>query len=288
MHKRFKSLIIFTGLVLLLTGCNEQSSSSSTDTSSDTSVTDSSDSSSSEYSGEYYSTISASATGTILRDELNALNNTKRKRTVGYAGFKTTFTLTERIPGVTPANKMVGFYDNVLVNAEWDNQKTWNREHVWPKSHGGGTVDNDIHMVRPASVSANSGRGNDFYAASGAYDPGAHGDAYYRGVSSRIIFYCCIANKNLSLIDQTSHSTSNANPDYMMGKLSDLLKWNLQYLPSTSETADTALRVEQNRNNVIESNAALQGNRNPFIDHPEYACKIWGNTNSATKSICGM
>ncbi len=74
----------------------------------------------------------------------------------------------------------------------------------------------------------------------------------------------------------------------MMGKLSDLLKWNLQYLPSTSETADTALRVEQNRNNVIESNAALQGNRNPFIDHPEYACKIWGNTNSATKSICGM
>jgi endonuclease I len=53
------------------------------------------------------------------------------------------------------------------------------------------------------------------------------------------------------------------------------LKWHLQH-PNTER--------DIRRNNVVYGN---QGNRNPFVDHPEYACKIWGNTNSATKSLCG-
>ena len=73
-----------------------------------------------------------------------------------------------------------------------------------------------------------------------------------------------------------------------MGKLSDLLKWNLQYAPNRSKDAALALRVEQNRNQIIGIETRGQGNRNPFIDHPEYACKIWGSTNSTTKQICGM
>ena len=61
-----------------------------------------------------------------------------------------------------------------------------------------------------------------------------------------------------------------------MGKLSDLLKWNKNYAVQDRE------RI---RNEGAQS---LQGNRNPFIDHPEYACRIWGNTNSTTRQICGM
>ena len=53
------------------------------------------------------------------------------------------------------------------------------------------------------------------------------------------------------------------------------LKWHLQH-PNTER--------DIRRNNIVYGN---QGNRNPFVDHPEYACKIWGNTNSATKSLCG-
>ncbi len=70
-----------------------------------------------------------------------------------------------------------------------------------------------------------------------------------------------------------------------MGKLSTLLEWNLAYLPGDGTLE---LRTELNRNNVIEKDKDGQGNRNPFIDHPEYACKIWGATNSETKRICGM
>ncbi|BAF08713.2 Os02g0462300 [Oryza sativa Japonica Group] len=52
-----------------------------------------------------------------------------------------------------------------------------------------------------------------------------------------------------------------------MGLLSALLKWNELDPPS---------RSEQLRNNRVCS--LYQHNRNPFVDHPEYANLIWGNS----------
>ena len=44
------------------------------------------------------------------------------------------------------------------------NNDSWNREHVWPKSHGfpseGQLAHTDIHHLRPADVTCNSDRGN--------------------------------------------------------------------------------------------------------------------------------
>jgi endonuclease I len=51
---------------------------------------------------------------------------------------------------------------------------------------------------------------------------------------------------------------------YEMGDLSTLIEWHEN---------DPVDDFEMNRNNVIES---IQGNRNPFIDHPEFVNKIWG------------
>ena len=234
--------------------------------------------------GSYYDSITSDLSGTKLRDALNALNNSKRKRTMGYAGLKSygKYTEIDWTGKESVAGKMFGFYNNALVANEWDNEKTWNREHVWPKSLGGGTVESDMYMPRPCSVKINSDRGNKFYGtASSLYDPGQF-EVNYRGVAARIIFYCAIANKNLDIID------SNTGGSTEMGKLSDLLKWNLQYLPSKSADAHLTLRIEANRNKVMYSNTELQGNRNPFVDHPEYACKIWGSRTTETKKICGL
>lgn len=226
----------------------------------------------------YYSGISDSLTGNALRSALNALNSKKRTKTVGYKQHRNYYYLTEVDPnGTTPSGKMYGFYDNALVSNKWDNQATWNHEHVWPNSLGGGTVDGDIHMPRPTSVKINSSRGNKYYAETKAYDPGQY-VKNYRGIAARIIFYSAIANTSLNIIDAYSGGSNQ------MGKLSDLLKWNLEYLPNTTSDGALELRIEQNRNNKIESN--IQGNRNPFIDHPEYACKIWGDANANTKAIC--
>ncbi len=229
---------------------------------------------------DYYSSINDSLTGSSLLSALNTLNESKRTKTMGYGTMRSYFQYTDT--DSTANGKIVGFYNNALVGPSWDSGNTWNREHVWPKSRNGSAVEGDAHMVRPTATSINSERGNMFYGTvSGTYDPGQY-IAEYRGIAARIIFYCAIADTNLSLVDLSDDSASNGT----MGKLSELLKWNLQYAPDTSSTASLALRVEQNRNEVIYSRSDMQGNRNPFIDHPEYACKIWGDTNDATKAIC--
>lgn len=226
---------------------------------------------------EYYSSIDPNST-TLLAD-LQALNKKYRKSTPGYDGLKTIYKKTDIDPD--GSGQLLGFYDNHLIGPNWDSAKTWNREHVWPDSIGGGSVDGDAYMPRPTWVKSNSSRGNAYYAESGAFDPGYEYEDY-RGISARIIFYCMVANPSLKLEDKAEKNPKSGSNT--MGKLSDMLKWNLKYLPNTSATASPELRCEQNRNNVIQRE--VQGNRNPFVDHPEYACKIWGNTNSTTKSIC--
>ncbi|MFA6890165.1 MAG: endonuclease, partial [Bacilli bacterium] len=49
----------------------------------------------------------------------------------------------------------------------------------------------------------------------------------------------------------------------VLGKLSTLLTWN---------QLDPVDDFERNRNDVIYG---YQGNRNPFVDHPEFADMIW-------------
>ena len=234
----------------------------------------------------YYSGISDSLTGDSLRSALHSLNTNKRKSTVGYSSmgtspsgqFKYTDYVTSSVKydsnGQPYGDKIVSFYSGNATTA-------FNREHVWPNSHGGNAVEGDIHMPRPTIASENGSRGNSFYvegkcSSTAGWDPAmeSFGDETYRGDSARIIFYCMIAESKFNLLEADSHSTSNSNKDYMMGRLSDLIKWNINY---------PVLDREQRRNEGAEY---LQGNRNPFIDHPEYACRIWGDSNATTKALC--
>ena len=230
----------------------------------------------------YYNSISDSLTGNDLLLALRSLNNNRKKASGGYKPLLTGNFLarwTDYDPnnysldanGQQYSTTILSFYSgNKAVNGNG-----MNREHVWPDSRGGNLVESDTHMARPTLTSENSSRGNSYYvegmeSQSAGWDPAmpSFGEESYRGDSARIIFYCAMANSSLSLLDATSGGSNT------MGKLSDLLKWNINYAPQVRET---------NRN---EGTQYIQGNRNPFIDHPEYACRIWGNTNSTTKKIC--
>ena len=231
-----------------------------------------------------YSSISDSLQGNDLRTALNTLNNSKRKKTVGYAGMRTFAAVCDADPD--GSGKIIGFYDNKKVGPAWDSAATWNREHVWPNVRGGSAVEDDAHMTRPASTQTNSDRGSKGYGTE-SYDPGQF-VPYYRGAASRIIFYAAIASLNLNLVDDPLNY-NGGSPANSMGSLSEMLEWNLQYLPqdtSFTDDNDLARRTELNRNEKIQNASGGQGNRNPFIDHPEYACKIWGNTNDKTRAIC--
>ncbi len=242
--------------------------------------------------GNYYSGISDSLTGTDLLNALHTLNSTKRKKLVGYQTFRFFAAKCDIDPD--GSGKIIGFYDNKKVGPSWDSGSTWNREHVWPNVRDGDKVEDDAHMVRPAATSTNSNRGSHGFGTD-SYDPGQFVN-YYRGAAARIIFYAAIADTSLQVVDCSFNydGVGNGNSGYpvgSMGSLSDMLQWNLQYQPQdTSFTGanDLARRTELNRNEVIQNDSSGQGNRNPFIDHPEYACKIWGNTNAKTRQICGM
>lgn len=217
----------------------------------------------------YYSGISGSATGTTLLTALQALNTTKRQDLVGYNSMPNKYKLTD--PG-TRSGEITSFYSG--TSATYSNM---NREHTWPASRtvdgrGKDPLEDDIHMTRPTLTSDNSSRGNSLFTYSNerGWDPGSLGDETYRGDAARIIFYCVVADNRLDLVDRDIDSSSN----HTMGKLSTLLEWNLMYPVSNRENV---------RNEAAEK---LQGNRNPFIDHPEYACRIWGDRTANTRAAC--
>jgi uncharacterized protein len=153
----------------------------------------------------------------------------------------------------------------------------WNREHVWAQSHGnfgtGVGPGTDIHHLKPTDASVNSSRGNKDFDNGGTahnectlckYD----GDSWeapdrVKGDIARMLMYMDVRYEgngeiNLELVDYTG--TSGAKH----GKISTLLQWHLQ---------DPVDEFEIRRNNIIYEK--YQGNRNPFIDHPEWAAMIF-------------
>ena len=234
--------------------------------------------------GEYYANIDSSLSGESLLSALRELNLAKRTKTVGYSAMGTSaggqFKYTDYDPttaklndkGIPYGTKIVSFYSGKITTS-------FNREHTWPKSRSGNLVENDIFMTRPTINAENSDRGNSVYVtgmahSSNGWDPVkafADNIGVYesiRGECARIIFYCMTASNQLVLNDETTNGGNN------MGKLTNLIEW----------ACDNPVNDREKRRNV--GGEYLQGNRNAFVDHPEYACKIWGNYNSTTKSAC--
>jgi endonuclease I len=165
---------------------------------------------------------------------------------------------------------------------------SWNREHVWPKSHGfpneQDTAYTDLHHLRPADRSVNSARNTRSfgYCSDVYYDNGGTVETRCRtspppdycweppdevkGDIARMLFYMAVRYEaphcDLELVDRY---VPNGNKLPQLGKLSTLLEWHL---------ADPVDNWERMRNHVIYHE--FQGNRNPFIDHPEWVPAIWG------------
>ncbi|CAJ2649870.1 unnamed protein product [Trifolium pratense] len=163
----------------------------------------------------------------------------------------------------------------------------WNREHLWPRSYGLTSAPSltDLHNIRPADVNVNSSRGNKYYGecitsstkclrpANKEAAPDTEADKkrwappkQVRGDIARALMYMAVSygfqqpggSPGLRLSD-----TPNAEKREM-GLLSTLLEWNEMDPPS---------REEKLRNERICK--FYQHNRNPFVDHPEYANLIW-------------
>lgn len=163
---------------------------------------------------------------------------------------------------------------------------SWNREHLWPKSHGfpneTDTAYTDLHHLRPADRSINSARNtrsfdfsDEVYLDNGGTVPTPcktsrtqyswePPDAV-KGDIARMMFYMVVRYEgpayDLELVDFV---VPNNNKLPILGKLSTLLQWH---------QLDPVDQQERTRNEIIFTR--YQGNRNPFVDHPEFVNLIW-------------
>ncbi|MFO1443278.1 endonuclease [Bacillus sp. Bva_UNVM-123] len=181
-------------------------------------------------------------------------------------------------------NNVILFYSNESRSKTRNggNVGDWNREHVWAQSHGNfGTSKGpgtDIHHLRPTDVQVNSARGNlDFdnggtavkgcngcYKTSNSWEPPDH----VKGDVARMLFYMATRYEEGDRVDLELNEKLNNGTTPYHGKLSVLLEWHEK---------DPVDEFERNRNEVIYK---WQGNRNPFIDHPEWVELIWEKTSS--------
>lgn len=193
--------------------------------------------------------IYSSALGTALHNMLVS----KQTYTTSYNGTRDLYCYTDCEQN---ADKISSYYSGTLIGPKWDGGKTWNREHTWPNSKGlDGSDENDIMMLRPTSVSENSGRGNNAYGTgSGYYDPNKFGENL-RGDVARLML-------------QHLMRWGNTSKFYGSGGVIENRALLLQWLEE--DPVDT---WEMGRNDAVQ---AITGVRNVFVDYPELAFKLLG------------
>ena len=170
----------------------------------------------------------------------------------------------------------------------------YNREHSFPRSWFNGEVapmNTDVFHIYPTDIRVNSQRGNDpygvcangtrltygNYVAKGKSGPctypGYRGDVFepddeYKGDLARTFFYMVTCYKN-----ELPSWAGSAQLDYRTNKYKAFSTWTINMLMEWTRM-DPVSEKEIKRNEVVYG---IQGNRNPFIDHPELAEYIWGN-----------
>jgi endonuclease I len=185
---------------------------------------------------------------------------------VSYGDSRYILDETDADPG--HAGYLIEFYTGASLNATWDDGITWNREHLWPQSKLGVSVDNayigvgsDLFNLAPANPSLNSSRGNKWFSTvTNTYSYNLSRTSI-RGDLARGYLYMVVRYDYLDLIELAANQEPAV---YQFGDLSTLLQWCKD---------DPVDDFERNRNNIIYS---YQHDRNPFVDHPELIDLIWG------------
>lgn len=248
------------------------------------------------YTGTYYDNTDLTGTyglnGT-LRTALTSLIHPTSWYTYGSSGtnhLSTQLQYADEDPN--NSSNMIYLYtrDSVKKNAA----SSWNREHVWPQSLSGknssggdnwGTTEAgaDLLHIRPTYNKTNEIRGNDKYGDNNKSNPiyynnmlyGYTGSGSYfepldsvKGDVARIIMYVWTAYK--------SHYSNLPNITNVFQSYDVLLQWH---------TLDKPDVMEGKRNDY--SQTSVQKNRNPFVDHPEFAWQIFGDSaSSSVKTAC--
>ncbi|WP_301003871.1 endonuclease [Arsukibacterium sp.] len=170
----------------------------------------------------------------------------------------------------------------------------YNREHSFPRSWFGGAVEpmnSDIHHIFATDGFVNAKRSSYPYGDVGSASftssngtrlgTAATGSGYsgvvfepideFKGDVARAYFYMATRYQNQIAGWQSNSSQADAA---LNGNSSQVFEsWLLQILKQWHQL-DPVSQKERDRNDAAYQ---YQGNRNPFIDHPQFVTEIWGN-----------
>jgi endonuclease I len=250
---------------------------------------------------DYYST--ATDSGSQLKTQLHKILNNHQTQT--YASLLAHFKSTD----VTFSGHVWDMYSDIpcepppYIYTFDDDQdqgfggsregEFYNREHSMPRSWFGGAIDpmnTDLYHIFPVDKRVNAIRDN--YPFGEVSNPsittqnggklgtntrfGYSGITFepidaYKGDLARTFFYMITRYEdqieNWTFSQEGMAMLDNARyPGYESWALKMLLEWH---------ELDPVSQKEINRNNAVYQ---IQGNRNPFVDHPEFVQKIWADT----------
>lgn len=252
-----------------------------------------------------YYTNAAGLTGAPLKTAL--YNIIKDHTAVSYAAVWSAYYTTDKkangkiwdiysdVPGGTPP------YEYTLGSSQCGSYSAegncYNREHSFPKSwfNDGTPMITDIFHLYPTDGYVNGHRSNYPYGTVSSPSwtskngcklgpcsaPGYTGIVFepineYKGDIARTYFYMVTRYENVvaswnSNAEAQPTLDGTTYPCFDPWILSVLLAWN---------AADPVSQKEIDRNNAV---FAIQHNRNPYIDHPEYATSVWGGSSIAAE-----
>ncbi|MFP4555528.1 MAG: endonuclease [Bacteroidales bacterium] len=237
-----------------------------------------------------------STDGKYEQELLEELHNIiKDHNVISYAAIWSAITETD----ATSTGKVWDMYSNCTFTFGDDQDsgtggtsecEFYNREHSFPKSWfgDGSPMYTDLFHVYPTDKKVNSIRGNYPYGEVGSATytsnngsklgnssySGYSGTVFepideYKGDFARTYFY--MAARYYDQIHNWSSDMLNGTqyPAFSEWTIDMLIEWHEQ---------DPVSDKEINRNNAIYND--YQGNRNPFIDNPEFVYRVWGEETS--------
>lgn len=228
---------------------------------------------------DYYSTAHG-LTGTALQNALHAIIDDHSVIDYGFIDDIMT-ELDESAADDTHVRLLYSV--NTLAKSQANLSGGWNREHVWPRSDGvgdDGPDHSDLHHLFPSKDSVNALRGNlpfdeSSNLESDPFAPESFKDADSfepldrdKGLVARALLYMMVRYDGSDALTEDLLLGNATGPVGTQGVLDTLLAWHRAFPPSDYERA---------RNNAIFAGVTVggftyvQGNRNPFIDYPQFA-----------------
>jgi endonuclease I len=269
----------------------------------------------------YYDSVNTS-NAAALRDSLHEIIDDHQRFPYTSSATDTWDILESADEDPNNPSKIIGIYKNESYTKAGGGNSHYNREHTWPKSYGfpnDGASNypyTDAHHLFLSNSGYNSSRSNKPYAecdvrcsekvtSSNSNRGGNLGESNWttgsgasgsweiwserKGDSARALMYLAVryegdthsvtgvTEPDLILTDNraliaNSNTGDNLSVAYM-GLKSALIQWHKD---------DPVDDFERRHNEVVYTN---QGNRNPFIDHPEYVMCVFKNDCSGSVAV---